>query len=94
MWKREVTLIILSREMNRGKGSHFYLTINVYCIEDPAAVGLLNGPPGTADSSKSSGGSLSKYDEVIPCYMSIVKSYFTFAYVWSFGGNLHDRYTF
>ena len=56
--------------------------------EDPS---LLRGPPGTSDSNKSNCGSISKYDELIPNYMNIIKSYFAFAYIWSFGGNLHDR---
>ena len=51
----------------------------------------------SGSSSRSSSQSMTRSlsaESSIPNYMGIVKHMFAFAYIWGFGGNLHDRCAF
>ena len=59
----------------------------VFVSEDSARVlGSESGPQSGRQSS------VVRIEESVPNYMTIIKSMFSFCYIWGFGGNLHDRY--
>ena len=56
------------------------------CV-DPVKATTPNNPGGTTSRMTSS----SQIENNIPNYMEQMKGMFTLAYIWAFGGNLHDR---
>ena len=58
-------------------------------VDDLAASQLPKTPPGGNRLSRMTGSAC--LEDRIPNYMNNLKSMFALAYIWGFGGNLHDR---